>query len=204
MSHSLHHPPESLEEFRTRIREAFSEGVRSAKHGFHAPTLATVYNGAPDARTVILRLADWDRAALACHTDARSPKLDQLRDTPEVCWVFYDAPSKLQVRAFGTASVHTNDAFADERWAASSLSSRRCYLAPHAPGQASDTPSGNLPESVRGRIPTEAESRPGRANFAAISCFVSRIDALLLLSTGHLRAGFVVTPEGWTGTWLEP
>jgi hypothetical protein len=165
-------------------------GAASGRHPFHTPVLSTHAPDGPDARVVVLRRVDLPGRALLCHTDARSPKVDQLRDRPVAAWTFYDAPAKLQLRLVGPTTLHTDDDLADQQWRASSPSSRRCYLAPHPPGDPADGPSPNLPEAVRGRVPDEPETRPGRTQFAVIRTVVQRLDWLDLHHAGHRRARF--------------
>ncbi|MEM6334588.1 MAG: pyridoxamine 5'-phosphate oxidase family protein [Planctomycetota bacterium] len=184
-------------------------GAHSARQPFHTPVLATTQlhpdattpqeqlpgAGAtdsmePDARVVVLRKAVPAERILLCHTDARSPKAAHLAANPRASWCFYDAKAKLQLRCWGHTTVHTPDALADARWDASGMSSRRCYLAPHPPGQPADHPSPNLPEHVRGRVPDAPETAPGRPHFAALQTIVDRLDWLYLHHAGHRRALF--------------
>ena len=93
----------------------------------------------------------------------------------------------------------------DEAWEQSPVTSRRCYLAPRAPGAVCDAPSPNLPDAVRDRRPTEAETLAGRANFALVVTRAIAIDWLYLASEGHQRAKFARDADGlWQGTWVEP
>ncbi|MEL7471825.1 MAG: pyridoxamine 5'-phosphate oxidase family protein [Planctomycetota bacterium] len=182
------------------VWSTLARAAERAKEPWHSPTLCTVDPaGAPAARTVILRATDRASRTLACHTDARSPKLEHIAHDPRVAWHFYDPPRKVQLRAVGVATVHTIGPLADQRWAASTLSSRRCYLAPHTPGHPTpddrEGPDPNLPDDLRNRVPTEAETRPGRANFAVIETRIAALDWLYLKHDGHRRARFE-----WNGT----
>ncbi|MGP1271872.1 MAG: pyridoxamine 5'-phosphate oxidase family protein [Phycisphaerales bacterium] len=202
-------PIDSIAELADYAREAIVRGAESARHPFHTPVLVTVEpNGEPAARTVVLRVGDPADGLLLCHTDSRSPKLRDIAHQPLVVWVFYDAEARLQVRARCLATVHTDDALADERWAASSLSSRRCYLGPRPPGTPSSEPSANLPADVRTRVPDEARAATGRGNFAVIRGEIMEVDVLHLHHAGHRRALFSLgrdtKPVRWTGTWIEP
>jgi len=172
-------------------------GADSGKHPFHTPVYATVdEDHTPDGRVVVLRRADPADRALLCHTDLRSPKVVQLRLRPRAAWTFYDAPAKLQLRAYGSTTVHDADNLADAQWQASNLSSRRCYLAPRPPGEPSAVPSPNLPDHVQGRVPTEPETQPGRPNFAVLRTVVDRLDWLFLHHAGHRRARFDWPADG--------
>lgn len=185
-------------------------GAATAKSAFHAPALATVSpDGAPDVRTVILRVCEPEPRTLVCHTDRRSPKLDHLTAEPRVGWLFYDASRKVQVRATAIATVHAEDALADARWEASSLSSRRCYLAPFIPGGETpadhDGPHPNLPTDISDRLPTDAETAPGRAQFAVIRTQITSLDWLYLRYDGHRRARFTWDNDGaLTAAWVMP
>ena len=129
----------------------------------------------------------------------------EIRADPRVAWHFYDEGRKVQVRIAALAEVVADGACADEAWARSAVTSRRCYLAPRAPGSACDAPSPNLPEGVRDRRPTEEETLSGRANFAVVVTRATAIDWLYLASEGHQRARFTRDASGaWQGCWLEP
>ena len=177
-----------------RLEDA-ADGARSR---WHLPTLATVADGRPQARVVVLQHVDRQRRTLAWHCDGRSPKAAQVAADPHVALLFYDAPARLQVRVQGVATLHAEDAIADAGWAATRLDSRRCYLAPHPPGTPADGPAGNLPADLDGN-PDERRSEAGRANFAVARCRIERLDWLLLNARGHRRAEFV-----WRGGDASP
>ena len=189
------------------LQNAWTEidaGVGSARHGCHQPVIATVdAHGAPQARTVVLRGSDATDRLLWFHTDARAPKSDEIDGSPQVSWVLYDKERKLQVRAAGPTEVlHDGDRW-EASWAGSRLSSRRCYLAPKAPGAKTPGPDANLPEAVTGRVPTEEETLPGRANFAVVLTRGRAMDVLSLAHDGHTRARYVWDDAGTLdATWV--
>jgi hypothetical protein len=196
-----------LEQVRREIWDHLSRGAADRHHGFHVPTLCTIgSDGAPVARSVVLRRVIDEACEIVCHTDVRSDKVAEIARDPRVAWHFYAPELKLQVRVSAVAAIHTFDSRADEGWARSPLSSRRCYLAPRAPGSACDAPSPNLPAGILDRRPTEEESAPGRANFAVVVTRATAIDWLFLASEGHQRARFThkVDGSGWDGSWIEP
>ncbi|MEO0632382.1 MAG: pyridoxamine 5'-phosphate oxidase family protein [Planctomycetota bacterium] len=197
--------PETLDAVLETVWTELEIGAAKAKHGFHQPVIATVSpDGTPSARTVVLRKADRASGIVACHTDARAPKLDHLRAQPTATWCFYDKGRRIQVRATGAVSLHTDDAIAEEHWRRSPTRSRRCYLAPAVPGSATDHVSPNLPEALRDREPTHEESEAGRPNFAVLRCTLHTLDYLELHHAGHARARFTRKGDGWEGTWVEP
>ena len=187
-----------------------SRGAVDRHHGFHVPTLCTVgVDGAPCARAVVLRRVEPASLEIWCHTDVRSAKVDEIRREPRVAWHFYAPDLKLQLRVSAVAEFESVGARADEGWARSALSSRRCYLAPRAPGAPCDGPSPNLPPGILDRRPTEDETVPARANFGVVVTRATAIDWLWLASEGHRRARFtradsVDSEAAWSGRWIEP
>jgi pyridoxamine 5'-phosphate oxidase len=197
---------DSLAQTHSDLWNELGRGVVDRRHGFHVPTLSTIgLDGAPCARAVVLRRIDAGRGEIQCHTDVRSGKAAEIAREPRVAWHFYDESRKLQLRVSATAELLAHGAVADDAWACSAVTSRRCYLAPRAPGAVCDAPSPNLPEGVRDRRPTDEETLPGRANFAVVLTRATAIDWLSLASEGHQRARFTRGADGaWQGCWLEP
>ena len=177
------------------------------EHGFHLPVLTTLDgSGGPEARTVVLRLAMPAERCLVAHTDVRAPKVAHIMADRRVSWCFYDRARGLQVRCQGIAIVERTGSLADARWTASSVHSRRCYLAPRPPSEPADAPTHNLPEELRERAPTHDESELGRTNFGVIASFVHQLELLKLHHNGHLRARFTWNDAGLCdgGQWLAP
>ena len=169
------------------------KGVTRGAHAFHTPVLASVWREKPDARTVVLRHADEEQRQLICHTDVRSPKVSMLRKNPQVAWLFYDREAKVQLRMYGQAKLHHADRVAEKRWETCSQSSRRCYLAPVAPGLDLATADSR-----------SVDRTDGFENFAVVSCDVSEIDWLFLQAKRHLRAHFSWSRGQWSAKWVAP
>jgi pyridoxamine 5'-phosphate oxidase len=186
------HQPEAVTK---NIWDHLEAGARQGIHPWHLVGLATVENGLPRNRTVVLRAINQHERWLCCHADVRSPKVAQIASQPEVAWLFYDPFERVQLRVTGKATLHASDAFADERWAASSLDSRRCYLAPYPQGQILPGPQVNLPDDLLNGPPTLDRSEAGRPNFCAIKGSIERFDWYDLNSAGHLRLE-VTWPDG--------
>ena len=190
--------------------ERLADGAARGRSPFHTPVLATVAaDGTPSARTVVLRGCEPDERRLICHTDARAPKVAELPERPASSWLFYDAENKVQVRATATVAVHRVDALADRQWEATNPSSRRCYLAPAAPGTdtADGEPSPNLPPAVRGRVPEPEETLAGREHFAVLAAAVTSLDVLHLHHAGHVRVRVAYDSSGAVATaarFIEP
>lgn len=199
--------PADLTAILASVWDELDAATRDRSHGFHLPALATLgLDGAPTARTVVLRRALRESAELHCHTDVRSAKVAEIAARKRVSWMFYDAGRKLQVRVESEAEVLREGDIVDAAWSRSTLSARRCYLAPHAPGEVLAAWSPNLPEALLGRVPSPSEAEAGRANFAVVRAVVASIDWLFLASDGHRRARFVadgVVPK-WMAHWMAP
>ncbi|MFM1823264.1 MAG: hypothetical protein RI967_1530 [Planctomycetota bacterium] len=188
-----------------RCWDELASGAADRRHGFHVGALATVApDGTPRVRSLVLRAVDAAHGEIRSHTDLRSPKVAELARAPRVAWHFYAPERAMQLRLLGSARIESAGAAADDAWEASALTSRRCYLAPAAPGAPCDEPSPNLPVEVRDRRPTESETLPGRSNFAILRTEIDAIDWLSLASEGHRRASFARRDGGWTASWREP
>ena len=172
---------------------SLAEGVKSGVHPFHTPVLGSALGHEPDLRTVVLRSADEKHRTISCHTDIRSPKVSMLQSNPRVAWLFYNRATRVQLRLYGEASIHSTDPIATARWKQCTQNSRQCYLTPNAPGM---TLTGQNEE------PSDADS--GFENFAVISCEVTAIDWLFLSAGGHTRAHFDWDNDHWNGKWIAP
>lgn len=177
--------------------EAFAllaRGVADRRHPFHTPTLATLsLDGAPRARTLVLRGFDAPTRTLRLHSDARSDKVAELLREPRAALHLYDAGAQVQIRLEGTAQAHHDDALAEAAWAASRPFSRMCYAIEPAPG----TP-------IAAPAPAPRDDASGRVHFCAITFTFARMEWLWLAAGGHRRARFTWTPEGEEATWLVP
>lgn len=179
-------------------------GVRNFKHPFHRVTLTTVDGNQPQARTVIVRgFSEKDRS-LICHCDARSPKVSQIRDNPNVSWLFYDPEKWMQLRLRGTASVHSNDKTAESQWEKVRLSNRINYCTEIPPGSPAQKPTSGLPSFVRRKAPKLLDHSDGRKNFAAIVCRFDHMDWLFLKLTGNIRATFHWENHRINASWIIP
>ena len=181
--------------------DELSRGTDDAKHGFHLPVIATVAEGRPQSRVVVLRVADQEHHMLMLYTDRRAAKVRELASG--IAWTFYDAASRLQLRAWGPAELAKPD-LTDLHWQASWLPARKSYLSELAPGTEVDAWTSGFPPHLLGRrVPNEQEAAPGRENFAVVMCQIQEMEVLRLGRQGHQRARFTVE-NYWGGRWLVP
>lgn len=193
----------TLPEIESSIWQELTNAVESRSH-WRFPVLATTHNGEPRARTIVLRSVDLESRNLVFHTDARSPKVDQLNSNADVSLVFYDHDRLVQLAVAGHATLHFDDAVANQQWTATPPSSRRAYLGAFVPGTPTAEPEANLPTEFVGRVPEASELQPARVNFAVIVVDVESIDWLKLDRSSNLRARFSYATEPSSMTWVAP
>lgn len=184
------------------------QGCQEAGHPLHTPVFGTVRAGVPALRTVVLRGVERASRHLVFHTHEASGKLPQLRAQPICQWLFYSPQEKVQIQARAVASLHQQDAVAEEDWATTGLSSRRCYCTNVDPGTVLDAgPVSGLPPELESRQPTEEESdRLGWPHFVVVRTKIIRLEFLYLRAAGHRRAAWE-WEEGQnnpTMGWLAP
>jgi len=191
--------------FRDDLAETLAEawrrltrGSADRRSGFHTVQLATVADGAPRVRTVVLRAVAPSQRLIRIHTDARSAKAAELAADARVEVCGYDAQAKMQIRLRGLASLHAGDAVADAAWAASGQGSRMAYRAAVAPGAPLERPEDVDPQT---RAPL---SDLGRENFMAVTVAVARLEWLYLAASGHRRALYEWSGAALCARWLAP
>jgi pyridoxamine 5'-phosphate oxidase len=181
-----------------RLSEAYaalSQALKRRDDPFRCLMLANVdSSGQPLLRTVVMRAFDPDRRELSIHTDARSPKVQQLRADPRAAISGYDAERGLQVRLLGTVLVHHNDAVTAERWAALAPMSQ----APYAESRAASTPL-DAPFENASTLPTTDAMQ----NMAVLVFAFHGIEVLKLTHAGHARLRIDFTPAP-RAQWLTP
>ncbi len=171
------------------------QGVASRRHGFHHAAVANIdVDGRPRIRTVILRAADVAAGALRFHTDVRSQKCRDLAAKPNISLVFYDEPSKTQVRVEGVAVLHTDDALADASWKAAQPMSKMTYGIMPEPGMIIATPDVvSMPEP-------QTDVEWARKHFVVVNVKIETLQWLYLKQGGQRCAvfDFVTGARHWT------
>lgn len=171
--------------------------VSDRRSGFHTPTVATIgIDGAPSARTVVLRYFDRPSRTLGFHTDVRSRKWLELQRDPRLSLHGYDAGRKLQLRFRCKSVLHRGDAVTEAAWAASRAMSRACYAQGLAPGALIDSPAAAL-ENPRTDV-------SAYENFAVVRAEFDCMEWLYLAAQGHRRAEFRWADNVLLAQWLAP
>jgi hypothetical protein len=132
------------------------------------------------------------------HTDIRSQKIKQIKENPWVSWLFYDEKSKLQLRLYATAIIHTKDAVTDYGWEHSRLAGKLTYT--------TSSPSGtelDAPELINLSIKEadEALLETARNHFCVVETIVNKMDWVFLHLSGNRRAIF--NYENGFKTWVQ-
>lgn len=180
------------------------EGARNFRDPFHQATLTTMDGNKPQSRIIILREFIEENRTLICHCDARGSKVSQIRDNPNVSWLFYNSDKWLQLRLSGTASVHTDDRTAESQWEKVRFHHRINYCAEIPPGSPTEKPTSGIPDFLRDKAPKILDIPEARKNFAAIVCRFNEMDWLLLKLTGHIRAKFTWKDNRRDASWVIP
>lgn len=194
----------NLEEVLQDCWHRLLNGAIIPKHPFHTASIASIHNGLPEMRTVVLRKVLPPQKTLLFYTDYRSPKLDQIKLNNNISWLFYDAKSKLQIRLKTEATIHHQEEMTWKRWLDAKPVSRKCYLVQPAPSTKVNYPMDGLPDELQQLPLTEESLLPGYENFAVISNRVTEIDWLLLQHSGHRRAQFILREKEWAMNWVIP
>ena len=162
--------------------------AQDRRHPWRTPVLASRDGDGVDARTVVLREVDVAARRLVVYTDARSPKVAQLRRWPQASLCAWSPQCSWQLRLQVRVAVRDDDEAVAWRWARMKASpAAKDYLSPRAPGS----------EQADADRDT-AETAPGAcAHFAVLELAVRAMDWLELHPDGHRRACFDARGARW-------
>ena len=179
---------ETLDGLHDRMWQRLSRGVADAKSPSRQPTLATVRDGWPEARTVVLRRAEREAATLEVYTDLTSDKVESLRATPRAALHIWEDKQRLQIRLQAQVEILSGDVVRD-RWAKIGEGGRQSYGKIPTPGTA-------LTDALDYEVTASFDA------FAVLSCRIEAID-LVHLGDDHRRASYA-RADGWRGQWRSP
>lgn len=179
---------------------ALEASANQGRHAFSMVSVATVADGAPRLRTVVLRRVDRAASVIGFNTDTRSPKFAELEAEPRASVVAYDAETGVQARLEGRARLLTGAA-ARPAWDQSAAQSRICYRHVYPPGAFLEDPTAGdpTPEMIG---PEDPET--GVGNFCAVEIALDHVEWLDLAAGGHRRAAFGREGGEWRGRWIAP
>ena len=167
--------------------QELNQAARQREHPFRLMALATAGGDGVDLRLVVLREVVADARQLIFFTDARSPKVAQMRAHPAGTLLVWSQPLSWQLRLRVTLSVETDGLAVSSRWA-------RLKMSPAAQDYLSPLPPGAPVERYQ-------PERATREQFAVVTAQVGAIDWLELHADGHRRAQF---DAAGAGQWVTP
>ena len=175
------------------LEEALQElenGHSKKRHPFRYFTLATLKNGEPKQRTVVLRKTLED-ASLVFYTDKRTEKIKELQQNSAFSALFYHPKKLLQIRVEGEAALITNKEEIATFWHTVQQASKKDYTTQKAPGTIIKNPD-------------EVAYEPEQNYFCPVKLIPNSIEYLRLKRPNHLRVLFSKTDTDWVGEFLVP
>ena len=193
-----------FQEIYNNVELMMGEALTNSAHPYRTFSLASVDDKFPNLRTVVLRKFSFEKCFIDCHSDIRSPKVDELQKNDKFSALFYSNKEKIQLRFKGKVEIFHKNSFTKERWKEITPSSKRCYLGPYNPSDRLEKYHPNIPENVKFENPSEEESSMGYDNFVIIRCHFNELDYLKLKYSGHLRSNLVFEKKNINAFWLAP
>jgi len=176
------------------------EEAASRRSPFNFMQLATIApSGAPRLRTVVIRDFRRDECAIAFTADARSSKIEDIRNDPRVAVTALDAVGGMQLRLEGRADLVTDASRRIDAWRKLKARSHVLFRSSVAPGSKLQSPMEAWQST-----PSEQASHEPSEHFALLLVHIERMDWLEVLSEPHRRCQFQRSGSQWTGTWIAP
>lgn len=181
-----------------KIARELDNGSSDSRHPFRYLSLATVDTemSAPNIRMVILReiTDDW---RIFAYTDARSTKVEELKQLNRAALLFWHPHHKTQVTLTARVTLHQDDEVAQKYWQQDVHGpARKAYTPLVSPGTVIDRPeeAHRWPESY------------SMDHFCVLECELVDLQVLQINGKEHRRLSF--QREGhtdtWTGQWIAP
>ena len=161
------------------------DGVLQSRNQFHHPVVANSNATGVNMRTVVVRDACSVEKTLRFYTDIRTGKWTELQQDQTISWLFYDAESRIQIRASGKASLHQNDELANHAWDNVNPISRKNYSSILSPSAEIILPLDAMQESL---AITAKKNEAGRENFGVVVSKVLWMEWLWLNPQCHYKA----------------
>lgn len=183
----LQFPPNNLV---TTVWQELSRATKDRHHEWRTPALATVDSeGNPKVRTIVLRHADASAWTLQAYSDLRSPKCQQLMQSPCAQLVCWSVRRSWQLRISVHASVMVDGESVEKAWERMRQSkSSKDYLSPQAPGHVLATQNDAI----------DLQNSSNHHFLAVLSFQVLSMDWLALGKglhrRAHIDASGIVTP----------
>jgi hypothetical protein len=194
----------SLIDLETQLWHWLENAVKDAKDPMHTPVVASIGNGLPQLRTVVLRKVLAQLKELRFHTDLRSGKVEELKRQPHIAILGYHPQRRVQLRLNAGVLLEHNNNITLETWQQMRPESKKCYAVQLPPGTTVEISGDYLPLPNNRNWP-EDMLESGYPNFLVVRCLVYKAELLLLKSSGHLRCVFNYNKgKLQKSSWLVP
>lgn len=179
------------DQFFEELKDHLHKGVHKKGHPFRYAVLGTIgLDNTPAIRNIVLRQVT-DNLCLRFYTDARSNKLQQIKENNQVSLLFYDPKQMLQVKVEGLATIINDKEVLQKYWSGVQPNSRKDYITSVAPGSAISNPD-------------VVEYLEEENHFTIVEITPTRIEYLKLKRPNHIRIQFSKTAAIWNSTFLVP
>ena len=184
---------DNLDNAWSNVVHELHRGVFDKKHPFRFVTLATIADGQPSMRYVVLRAID-EPLDFVVYSDARTLKVSSISANQNVSLLFYHPKKRAQIRVAGIATLHQQDDFAKSHWQNVQGEGKRAYTSIESPG-------GEIADP---EVAHEWQNDFDDKYFTVITIQPKSIEALQLNNTKHLRALFNWNGSEWSKQWIVP
>lgn len=185
---------EDPKELLNHLWKRLGDAVRDRASPLHVAAFCTIgLDGSPRARSIIPREVSAESRSIRFHTDRRSPKACELGSDPRAAMLYWDPPSRTQLRLSGRAVVSVDDAITRAVVDAShpgSLAVFRNILVPSS--------------SVESPADVPLAPSPLIENVAVVTLNVEALEWLWLDEAGHRRCRFTFSGASMEYQWLVP
>lgn len=176
------------------VFDQLEQASKDPDHAFRYLTMATLSKEkAPAQRMVVLREFSKDDVLITVFTDARSKKVEEIKNNDSVSLLFYDPEEKLQVSIKGKASLLTENHKKMKYWNESGSHGAHSYTAHRSPGEVIQDPSEAYDWDLE-----------SSENFCVIMIKAESMKFLQLNGHRHLRAIQSFSEGSRKRNWIAP
>jgi 3-hydroxyisobutyrate dehydrogenase len=180
----------TLVKIESKCWQMLLEGVGDRNNAMHQAVVSNVKGNTSIMRTVILRRVDSQTKKLYFHTDYRSLKVADIKETGILSWLFYDQSQRTQIRLSGATIIHHKDEFCKTQWARTPHHSRRSYMFHTSPSTPLTSDDYGMSDKLITFNYTLEESEIGFKHFAVVETSVDWLEWYFTHHTGNKRAEF--------------
>ena len=181
----------------TALRQTIRKNKRARENSYcHLATLSS--DGLPSNRTVVFRGLVAETDAIKIITDARSKKVQELRDNPacEISWYFTNTREQFRIRARAEIYSQPTSLERSESWNKLSEQAKTQFFWP-APGKVCDLHENSAP-------PLNNDLSQPPASFTLLILKPFSVDHLQLKGNPQVRRMSILEDAGWKAVAINP